>query len=922
MTQDRWRQLEELYHEALSLPPAERAALLDRADPELRAAVATILAQENTTPASGISLDRPAWVGRESLLETGTLATAGTLFGPYRIEEQIGRGGMGEVFRATDTRLNRTVAIKLSQVHFTERFEREARVIASLNHPHIATLYDVGSTASGLGYLVLEYVEGPTLAELIARGPVPAAEVQRIATQTAEAIEAAHEKGIVHRDLKPANIKLTKDNSVKVLDFGLAKAIQDVQSTLPGTTTQQGVIIGTPCYMSPEQALGKPVDRRSDIWSFGVLFAEMLTGRRVFSGESSTEILAAVVRDEPDLSRIPAPWLPLLRRCLTKDIRRRLQAIGEARVALEEGLPSQPASARRRVLWPWALLASLLCFAAVTLWNSHASGLAFDNPLANATFTPLTDYEGTETDASISPDGKFVAFLSDRTGLSHVWLDQVGAGSPVDLTPGAGDERGPLRSIGFSRHGTEIWLSGTEKRRLQMLPLLGGTPRLFLGGKIVNPIWSPDGAKLAYHTLDAGDPIFVADPDGSNPRQILRSTPDKHNHYLTWSADGKWIYFIHGTPATPDMDLYRIAVSGGTPQRLTYQDTEMRDPVAFGKDTMLYLDKERDGSGPSIWAFDLSHHVPRRIAFGLERYTSLSAASDGRRLAVTAANPAVRLWSVPITGGVANESAVKPFPPDSRRALTPRLRGNTVYYLSSLGTGDHLWRYEAGKSSEIWGGAEGGLAEPPAISPDGRRIAVVARQAGKRRLRLITSDGTESSVIAPDFEADGSADWSPDGHWIVVGGSDAKGDGLFKIPVDGGAPVRLTARIGRNPVWSPDGSLIVYAGPNIFTLTPLLAVHPDGSSVNLPDISPQRDGERFRFLPDGHSLVYMQSGEATPWQDFYVLDLRTMRTRRLTQFTERATMRSFDITADGRQIVFDRERENSNVVLIDAQVSR
>ena len=417
--------------------------MLAAADPDLRSTVASMIAQETTPETDGFSLDRPAWQAHGHLLETVSAVSVGTQLGPYRIEQQIGRGGMGEVFRATDTRLNRTVAIKISAVQFGERFEREARAIAKLNHPNIATLYDVGSAPAGPSYLVLEYVEGPTLADLIAKGPIAQSEVRRIAFETAEAMEAAHDKGIVHRDLKPANIKLGQGNVVKILDFGLAKAMNEGQAELRGDTTQQGLILGTPSYMSPEQALGAAADRRSDIWSFGVVVGEMLSGKRLFSGNSTSEILTSVVRGEPDLSGIPDHWLPLLKRCLTKDVRLRLQAIGEARVMLENGFRVQPATRQRKVPWgPIALAAAVLLFAA-TLWTIRTSRPILDNPLTNATFTPLIDYEGNETDASISPDGKFVAFMSDRGGVSHVWLDRIGVGVPVDLTPGAEDQRGP-----------------------------------------------------------------------------------------------------------------------------------------------------------------------------------------------------------------------------------------------------------------------------------------------------------------------------------------------------------------------------------------------------------------------------------------------------------------------------------------------
>jgi serine/threonine protein kinase len=931
MTPERWREMEALYQAAQGLSPAEQDRLLEHSDPELRTLVAGILHQEQTPPEGASLLDRPAWEGIASLLDTEIQVTVGTQLGPYRIEERIGRGGMGEVFRAIDTRLQRTVAIKTSLVQFTERFEREARAIAALNHPHIATLYDVGSSPEGLGYLVLEYVEGPTLADLVKKGPMASAEVRRIALMTADAIEAAHDKGIVHRDLKPANIKLGQGNVVKVLDFGLAKAMSEAQGTLPGDTTQVGTILGTPSYMSPEQALGGPIDRRSDIWSFGAMVAEMLSGNRIFAGTAASDIRASVVHGEPDLAGVPREWRTLLGRCLTKDVRRRLQSIGEARVALEDGLPLPAEPTRQRLVWPWMALATALALIAGVLsgvlWKSRgAAELA--NPLANASFTTLTDYEGTQVDASISPDGKFVAFQSDRNGPSHVWLDQIGAGNPIDLTPGPEDQRGPLRSVGFSHDGAELWIAGTESRRLKIMPLVGGKPRVFLGEKVVNPIWSPDGARLAYHTVEAGDPIFVAAGDGSNPRQIFRDTPDKHNHYLAWGADGKWIYFVHGTPARNEMDLWRISASGGKPERLTELNTQMRDPTPLDQGTILFLAKDRNGSGPSIWAFDLTHRAGQRIAFGLEQYTSLSATADGRRLVVTVANPNVRLWSVPIGGtsgaprSEATESDVKPFLPNTANAMTPRFRGSAVYYLSSAGAGNRLLRVDGSNATEVWGGAQDGLEGSPAISPDGRRIAVGTRQGAKRHLRLITADGAESSVIAPKVDVEGSPDWSPDGNWIVTGGNDGRGAGLFKIPVAGGESVRLTSKVGRNPVWSPDGSLIAYAGPNVFTLAPLLAVRPDGTPVKMPEIRTQRDGERLRFIPDGRGLIFMRADEATPWQDFWMLDLATMNTRRLTRLTDRATMRTFDITPDGKQIVFDRLRENSAVVLIDRQVGR
>jgi serine/threonine protein kinase len=875
MTPENWREVEELYRAALGLSPKDQQHLLEHANTEVRDTVAGILIQEQIAEDTPSFLDRPAWEDLDGLIEPAGSIAIGTKLGPYRIEEQIGKGGMGDVFRATDIRLQRIVAIKTSLIQFTERFQREARAIAALNHPNIATLYDVGSGPDGSGYLVLEYVQGLTLAELIARGPVAPPEVERIALMTAQAIEAAHEKGIVHRDLKPANIKLGEGGVVKVLDFGIAKAMSEAQDTSSGDTTHVGVILGTPSYMSPEQALGGPADKRSDIWSFGVLFSEMLSGRQVFTGATPSEIRAAVIRAEPDLSGVPGEWRPLLTRCLTKDVRRRLQSIGEARVALEDGLQSPTAAVRPKFVWHRATLATALGVISLSLlfigvqWRNRAIAESA-NPLSNATFTPLTDNEETHVDASISPDGRFVAFESDRNSTFHVWLDRIGVGNPIDLTPGNDDQRRPLRSVGFSHDGTELWVAGSESQRLKMLPLVGGKPRVYLGDKVVNPIWSPDGAKMAYQTIDAGDPIFVVDSDGSNPRQIFKDTPDKHNHYLAWSPDGKWIYFVHGTPARHEMDLWRILVSGGAPERLTQLNTEMRDPTPLNQGTILFIADERNGSGPRIWEFDVRRRLSRRLTFGLEQYTSLSATADGGRLVVTLANPTARLWSVPIEVASnaghpeSTENDVTAFLRNATLATAPRFRGNALYYLSSTGAGDRLLRFDGVNSVPVWGDAQTGLEGPPAIAPNGQRIAVATRRGSKKNLRLIASDGSESSLIAPTIDVEGSADWSPDGKWIVTGGNDGKGFGLFKIPLAGGEPVRLTTTVGRNPVWSPDGSLIVFTGANVFTFAPLLAIHPDGTPVKMPEIRTQRDGERMRFSPDGRSLIFMRAPEATP----------------------------------------------------------
>jgi len=865
--------------------------------------------------------------------QTPMTLTSSTKLGPYQIVAPLGAGGMGEVYRARDTRLGRDVAIKVlpeglaKDADRLRRFEQEARTIAALNHPNILGIHDIGAH-DGAPFLVSECLEGQTLREKLKSGPLPVRLVIEYALGIAQGLAAAHEKGIVHRDLKPENVFVTREGLVKVLDFGLAKLARPEEShetvlTLKSPATLPGMVMGTVGYMSPEQVRGEPSDARSDIFSFGAVLYEMLTGKRAFKHETSAETMSAILREEPpELSDTgwqgPLALQRILVRCLQKSVGRRFQSASDLAFAIESlsgtsTAKSVPQPKSRRAWMPWVIAAPLLVGTAVWEMVRPAAGPA--NPLEKAHFTRLTDFESVE--AAISPDGRFVAFISDHDGAFDVWLSQVGTGHLINLTKGkAGPLPGPLRSVGFSGDGSEIWFGGGDVgMRLRLMPLTGGTPRNFLSEEAVNLAWSPDGERIVYHTFGNGDPMFVADRSGANARRIFGDQPGVHNHFPTWSPDGRWIYFVHGTPATKEMDLWRIDPTGGKPERLTHRNTDVAYPTPVGNRTVFYVARDGDGSGPWLWAFDLKRKDSRRVSVGLEQYTSVEASADGRKLVATISNPVASLWSVPILNRLAEEHDVKPFTVPTARALAPRFGGSSLFYLSSLGTGDGLWRLREGQATEIWKGADGALLETPAVSPDGGRVAIVLRRSGKRQLHVLSSDGAELQPIAEEIDVQGTSCWSPDGRWILTGGSSATGPGLFKIPVAGGSPVRLVAGSALNPVWSPDGSLIVYAGTNVRTFAPLLAVRPDGTSVELPQISLRRLGERMRFLPDGKSLIYMQGLLAS--QDFWLLDLASMKSRALTRLQNRANMRTFDVTSDGKQIVFDRLRENSEVVMID-----
>jgi len=883
--------------------------------------------------------------------------STGSQLGPYTVVSAIGAGGMGEVYRAHDAKLGRDVAIKvLPQVFVNDaerlaRFQREARILASLNHPNIATVFQLERDGAN-SFLVMELVDGQTLAERLRSGPLNRQDALPIALQIAEALEAAHEKGVIHRDLKPANVKVTPEARVKVLDFGLAKAFayDDAGSshspTLTSSNTEEGRVLGTPAYMSPEQTRGKPVDKRADIWAFGCLLFELLTARRAFRGDTSSDTIAAVLEKEPDWEALPAS-VPqrirdLLRRCLTKDPQRRLRDLGDARIEIEEALASlsgtgsqislhrdgpRPAlnSATRSWAWiPWSL--SALLATAFVIWVlTHRFPPALPNPLAEAQFTRLTGFKGNETNPAISPDGKFVAFLSDRTGNSDIWLIQANGGSLANITQGRiGDARAPLRALGFSEDGVTVWSAGTEGqpfpgmegRRLMLWPLIGGPPHNFLDEGVAEAAWSPDGTRVVYHKWKAGDPMYVADHNGGNARLIFQTAPGAHNHFQVWSRDGRWIYFVSGRPATRELDLWRVSPGGGEPEQLSHLNTDIAFPAPIDDRTILFVAHSAEGAGPWLWAFDLSSRTARRVSFGLEEYTAVAASASGKRLAASIVNTQVNLWSVPITDRTIEEKQVEPFQLPTPRAQAPRFGARTLFYLSSRSGVDGLWSYRDGQALEIWSGAEGGLQSPPAVSNDGSAVAFALKRDGKYQLHVLGADGTQLRPLSKDVDARGTASWSPDGQWIVVAGADAKGEGLFKLPVHGGAPVRLATGPSLDPVWSPSGDLIVYSGEQVFTVAPLLAIRPDGTPVKLPVPHLKRSGERARFLPDGSGLVYML-GATLAGQDFWLLDLKSLHSRRLTHLSDSAVMRTFDITPDGRRIVFDRLVEDSDIVLID-----
>jgi Tol biopolymer transport system component len=580
----------------------------------------------------------------------------------------------------------------------------------------------------------------------------------------------------------------------------------------------------------------------------------------------------------------------------------------------------------RRSAAVFAILAAALLTGGV--WLLWQQDFFWRNPLEGATVERLTDFEGDEFDASISPDGRVMAFLSDRDGPLDAWVSQIGSGEFVNLTKGRFQltANRVTRQTGFSGDGGNVWFLQQLAQRpvgwtSWLVPAFSGAPRPFVENGL-NPVWSPDGQSVVYHSSDPGDPIYIADRNGNNPRRLHQAPPGIHNHHPIWSPDGRSIYYVSGFPQS-GMDIWRIPASTSEtatmPERITFHQAAVAYPAWLDARTLIYTATAEDGSGQWLYALDVEHRIPHRVSSGVaEEYLSVAVSeTQPRRIAATLATPTTSLWTVPLSDTVETEEAVTRVRAPNSRAGGPRFGPRYLAFLSSKGGGNGLWKRENDQDQELWRGDGGGLVAPPAISPDGRLICFSDRRQGTTRMYVMNANGTNVRTLFDSLDVRGPASWSADGKWVVVAANRGEGTRLFRIHVDGSQPILLLDSLAERPVWSPDGRFILYTELLAAGGNQIKAITPEGVPVPIPFTQLGAGiSTSYRFFPDGKSLIALE-GAAGSSQNFFRIDLQSGEQRRLTDLAGRFTIEDFDVSPDGKHIVFDRVQLNADIVVMN-----
>jgi Tol biopolymer transport system component len=837
---------------------------------------------------------------------------AGTRLGPYEILAPLGAGGMGEVYRARDTRLGREVAIKrlsdalAGDARNLGRFEREARMLAALNHPHIAQIYGL-EEQDGERFLVLELVEGESLEARLRAGPLRMPEALRLAGEIAEALAAAHEKGVVHRDLKPGNVMVTPDGRAKVLDFGLAKAIESaptssVAATSPESMTVAGTIVGTPAYMSPEQARGQAVDARTDLWSFGCLVYEMLTGQRAFSGETIPDCLAAILHENPDWKRLPrttpAPVRRLILRCLEKDLERRFR---DSRAARAEILAALQTPRRARA-----------------------------GPRSAPRLTPLTIARTLEESPVFSPGGDEIAYAADSDGVRKIFIRRVAGGGETPLTSGSHDDIQPS----WSPDGTTVAFvrARQPRRRLEPAVLFGA----YVEGDIwtidrasgretrlvedaYNPSFSPDGQRIAFDAPWAGQRrIWTVDVHGHNPRQLTSDVSEAVAHLRPrWSPDGRRIVFQN--KESTKFDLRVVDLETQKLHWVTNDHFQDLQPVWSPSGRFISFSSYRSG-GLNLWRIGVTaggkpRGAPQQLTTGAGQDLEPAVSPDSLRLVFAIRRQNADLWLLPVDPRTGRPTA----PPreviatnreHSRGAWSPD--GRTIAFNSDRGGEMNIWLHDLASevTRQLTNGPGGDFQA--SWSPDGRSIAFFSSRSGTPDVWLVDAASGNLRQLTQTKALDINPSFAPDGRSIAFQSDRSGRLEVWLMNADGSDPRCLTdtGTAGHFLLWAKDSKTLYYRAPGNPSRTMGIALR-GGQPQPTAEVA---GGAHMSFSPDASHIM-----DVVGHKELWVSPLTGGAPEKVFEFDDPDARIDYPMwSPDGAQILFDRFRpQGGDIWLMD-----
>ncbi len=966
MTPERYRRIGQLFDEVLKHPPGERAAFLDQLgrsqngeDPELRAEVEQLLAHHDEA-----FLQRPAMEMAAGLLtQTQFTAPVGRMIKHYQIQARLGSGGMGEVWLARDTILERQVALKLLHARFTrsperlQRFTREARAASALNHPNIITIHEIGD-AEGAYFIATEFVDGVTLRQRLAEGRLELPEVMAIVKQIAEALDTAHQAGIIHRDIKPENVMLRRGGLVKVLDFGLASVSQlgsseDRSPSSPEAllVTDPGTVMGTPRYMSPEQARGLKVDARTDLFSLGVVFYELVTGEPAFPGATVAEVFSALLgKERPPLPPgAPAPLQEILHRMLAKKREERYETIRAFLTDLEQvnSTPSldvhpqvqpPPRSLRLQWLLPALILTAALGFGLYSWFNGRT--VSPSRPAAEARFTPLIGEPGTKDFAVFSPDETRIAFAWDggknaQVSPHDIYVKVIGTdGPPMKLTDSPEDEAYPIwtpdgKYVTFVRLSARTW-DGATINQVIRVPANGG-PEQKVGETNTAASWSPDGKTLAVSMgsrsadskTEAGVGIFLLSLESGERIRLTQPPTGTRDNYPCFSPDGKWLAFTRDYSPT-ETDIFAVSTSGGAPKQVTSDRGRVLLGLTWTSDSREIVYAGNRASGRGVWRAAVSGGVPQRVPINGKDPLSPNISRQGNKLVWTelSSDSNIFLYQGPgFAGGVTPgrlgagaKLASSSIHEDHSPQFSPD--GHKLVFASGRTGGQELWVSDADGSNAVRLTTKGGPTGSPRWSPGGQWIAFDSHVGGNGDIYVISATGGPWRRLTFEPSAQVQPAWSSDGKWIYFKSNQTGNYQIHKMPASGGPAKQITFHGGMEGFEAPDGSVFYYTKAR--GEYGIYSVPANGGEEKLaPELSQAGYWRSWGVVRQG---LYFISKESGLHQTVRFFSFATRKvTPLLTVDTEALWLQpGLALSPDGRRLMFAQlEHANDEIMLME-----